>query len=242
MHSSSEGSHLSPRHAIILGASGGLGRAVCERLAGERYALALAGRSLQRLEQVRLSLANSIGPELKAESYQVDLEDPTSIASFASTLGRKHPDASVLVNCAAGFFKGQFSEIDYDALAKLIDSNYRGVVLLIRALLPLLQRNTPADIVNITSVSASTTLDASRSSSAHIATKAALHSFDVALGREVAGLGVRITTVAPDTFAKEGREGLALADVAEVIFRIITLPPSMRMETAVLHKTGWKRV
>lgn len=228
------------RTVLVMGAGGSLGRAVAIKFAKKGFPLILAGRTMSKLEETKKFIFEAANELALVDCYSMDLTDEESIVALVRALKESNSEISVFVNCAAGFFKGSFEDIDRKSLSKLIDSNFKGVLIFLHQLIPLLRKNTPSDIVNVTSISSATTLDTSRSSTPHIASKAALHIFDKVLGRELSSTGIRVTTVAPDTLAKSGREGIALSSLADLIFQLVSLPPSIRIEAVVVYATGWK--
>jgi 3-oxoacyl-[acyl-carrier protein] reductase len=229
------------RKAIVLGAGGALGRAVASKFASEDMPLVLAGRTLNKLQETKDYLLERLDSPADIDTQQVDLTNIESIESFVEIVNRQPESPSVLVNTAAGFFKGAFEEINSKQLSELIDSNFKGVMILLQQLMPTLIRNAPSDVVNVTSISSATTMDTSRSSTPHIVTKASLQILDIVLGREAASKGVRVTTVAPDTLAKGEREGISLETLANLIFQVISLPSTVRIESVVLHATKWRK-
>jgi NAD(P)-dependent dehydrogenase (short-subunit alcohol dehydrogenase family) len=214
-----------PRTVLVLGASGALGGAVAARFAQAGHPLVLAGRS---------------HPETEASFEAVDLADPASIRDFATRVEIAYPAVSIVVNCSGDYYKGPFAEISPEALERLLATNFTGPVLLTRLLLPLLRRNAPADIVQITSISAATMLSATTSSVPHIAAKAGLHAFGATLGREFSSEGVRITSIAPGTFAKNGHAGIPLEILADEIFIAVSRPSGVHVESVTLRPSGFE--
>jgi NAD(P)-dependent dehydrogenase (short-subunit alcohol dehydrogenase family) len=218
---------------LVVGASGTLGKAVAHVITEAGFGLVAAARDVDRLQG---AVSSAAGPAIRC--YRLDLCDAKSIAKFAEQISADVPRLTGVINCAAGFYKGAFASMTDEKMSDLLWSNFGGMVLLINKLLPVLQRSAPSDVINITSISSATTLDTSKSSSLHIATKAALQVFDTVVGRELSTSGVRVTTIAPSTLAKEGRLGISVPDLAQFIVQLLRLPSSIRVETIAVYPNG----
>ena len=127
---------VGPATAVVIGASGGVGRAICELLRGDaRYAQVLAlGRS---------------GNE--AIDIALDITDESSIESAAAQVSQAtaHSGAALrLVLDATGFLHGNgfepeksWRQLDADHMAHAFAVNAIGPALLMKHLLPLLPRS-----------------------------------------------------------------------------------------------------
>jgi NAD(P)-dependent dehydrogenase (short-subunit alcohol dehydrogenase family) len=224
----------SKRAILVIGGSGSLGKAVTAAALDRGLTVALAGRDLAKLEL--LGIKNVDGTPAKC--FQVDLRQPESVSRCAADIKGRLPALSGVINCAAGFYKGNFASMSQENIVDLIATTFTGIVLLINRLLPTLTDNAPSDIINVTSISSATTLDTSKSSSLHIAAKSGLHTFDAVLGRELASASVRVTTVAPGTFAKENRDGIPVTILADLIVKLLEIPSSIRIETLIISPNG----
>lgn len=214
-----------------------MGRHLAIHFAKRGANLVLAGRSLDHLKETAAIIETS-APAVKIFTLIVDLTRPDSIEAFLDALASLNVPVRALICTAAGFYKGSFGDLSASSLADLIAANYGGVVNVILGLLRRVPRSSPLDIVPFTSVSAATTLETGRSSSAHIATKAALQLFSIVVGRELSTQGVRITTMAPGTFGRGGRPGISEGTMAECVQFIIDLPPDAWIETIALRPTA----
>lgn len=223
---------------IILGAGKGLGRTISHRLSRTFKCLILAGRTRENLETTLSEL------KTKAENKdvdflikQVDLTDYDSIVKFVESVKEVGLPIRALINTAAGFYKGRFYDQPIDSINKLISANYTGPVLLTSKLLQENLRSEVIDIIHVTNVNSSTTLDSSRSSSMHTSSKAALNIFSRVLGREVVSDGVRMTILAPGTYARHGREGISEESIAKIVEFLLSLPTDAWIESIEVRPT-----
>ncbi|MGB5630171.1 MAG: SDR family oxidoreductase [Woeseiaceae bacterium] len=175
---------------VLTGASGGIGRAIAERLAVAGARLILVGRSGDKL---RLLMA-----ELGGETHTA------IVADIGSEEGRLHlrdrcdslaPEGiSLLVNCAGVNDFGLFEEQSQAAIAETIGINLISPILICQDLLPLLHRRGQAQIVNIGSTFGSIGYPGF---SAYCASKFGLRGFTESLRRELADSGIQVSYVAP---------------------------------------------
>ncbi|MEU8133685.1 SDR family oxidoreductase [Streptodolium elevatio] len=171
---------MSPRTALVTGASSGIGAAV---------AAALVRRGDHVLGTTR-DPAKITDPLPGVEYLALDLADNASVEACAAAAG----DVDVLVNNAGESQSGPLEELPPDALERLFRTNVLGPVRLTQLLLPGMRARRGGRIVMVGSMLASFPL-AYRSS--YVASKAALKGFASAARREVAPYGIGITTVEP---------------------------------------------
>jgi short-subunit dehydrogenase len=85
--------------AVVTGASAGIGKEFCERLAKRGYDLLVVARDGNRLEALKLDLEQRHG--IAVESFPADLKIDTDVSLLAERLTRS-PHLDLLVN-NAGF-------------------------------------------------------------------------------------------------------------------------------------------
>ncbi len=183
---------MSTRLALVTGGSGGIGSAICRRLASDGLTV-LVGY-LSSAERAAALAAELDGPSHRAVRVAVD--DPASIDALAASIEADHGRLDVLVNCA-----GVTQPVAHDDLDGLTDeiidrifaTNWRGPFAVVRALRPALEKSVDPVIVNISSVAAVTGMG---SNVAYCASKAALDSMTRSLGRAL-GPTIRVVSVSP---------------------------------------------
>ncbi|MHC4117469.1 MAG: SDR family NAD(P)-dependent oxidoreductase [Planctomycetota bacterium] len=218
--------------AIVLGAGRGLGRTICHALSDKFKCLILAGRSRENLEVTFSELkSKAADPDVELLVRLVDLTDNDSIAGFVESLKDLAIPVRALINTAAGFYRGRFCDQSFESADSLISANYTGPVLLTSKLLQENVRSELIDIIHVTNVNSSTTLDSSRSSAMHTSSKAALNIFSRVAGRELVADGVRLTVLAPGTFARDGRKGISHESIAHIVEFLLTLPDDVWIES-----------
>jgi NAD(P)-dependent dehydrogenase (short-subunit alcohol dehydrogenase family) len=145
-------------------------------------------------EQGLHSLRDTIGPDA-CLTGRLDVSDPTayaqSIAAFAEASGNQ---MDVLFNNAGVLFQGAFETLTLEQHLKTIDVNLKGVVVGIRAALPLLKATPGACILSMSSASA---VYGTPDHSTYSATKFGVRALTEALAIELAPAGIRVVDLMP---------------------------------------------
>ncbi len=172
---------------LITGGGSGIGAALAQRFHDDGNKVIVAGRRQDALDRVIAGRANM-------HALTLDVDSAAGIADFAGRLLGAHPDVNVLIN-NAGIMR--FEALDHardlgDAEA-MITTNLLGPIRLIDALISHLISRPDAVIVNVTSGLAFVPLVISPT---YNATKAAIHSYTVALRQALKGQ-VEVIELAP---------------------------------------------
>jgi short-subunit dehydrogenase len=170
--------------AVLTGASGGIGRALALALAPHCDALLLVGRDQARLAQT----AAAAGPA--ARTLAADLGTRQGLDAVAM-----HAEKTNLLinNAGAGDFAWLADQSDA-TLERIVQTNVLAPMQLARRLLPLLEREPEAWIVNVGSIMGYLGYPGQ---AAYCASKFALRGFSEALRRELAAGPVRVLHFAP---------------------------------------------
>lgn len=116
---------LNNKHALVLGASQGLGLAVARALLFEGATVTLSGRSIDRLEAARLSLPED--QQSRCHLAVADLSDPDA-ARRISEAARGNGPVDILVNNTGGPPPGLPSGVDVDIVSAQFDAMVRPVL------------------------------------------------------------------------------------------------------------------
>ena len=184
---------LKDKVMIVTGASGGIGTAICEKLASEGAQLAMLYRgNREAAESLAAALTERFG--VQARCYRCELSDFSESGRIAAEIRKDFGRVDCLVN-NAGITRDRLiltmREEDYDAV---LDTNLKGAFNMIRHVSPLLLRNRGGHIVNISSVSG---LFGNAGQSNYSASKAGLIGLTKAVARELAPKGIFCNAVAP---------------------------------------------
>lgn len=180
---------LNNARILLTGASGGLGQALAHQLAAAGASLLLAGRDDARLATLAISLGE-VGEG--CQSVRADLTRPEGIAAAAGAA--REFGVNVLINNAGIGRFGLYAEQAWPDLDQVLATNLHAPMRLTHALLPWLQGQPQAAVVNIGSTFGSLPFPGF---AAYSAAKAGLRGFSQALRRELADSRVAVIHIAP---------------------------------------------
>jgi short-subunit dehydrogenase len=182
------------KHAVVTGASSGIGEATARRLAREGYRTLLVARREDRLQR----LASETGAAyLAADLVEPDAPERVKAAVEKELDGR----LELLVNNAGAGWRAAFGEGGYENVRKTMDLNFDAVVRLTEALLPIVRGSAPSAIVNVSSVAGKVSRPRG---GAYSASKFALAGWSEALYFEEREHGVHVGVVYPGFVSTEG--------------------------------------
>jgi NAD(P)-dependent dehydrogenase (short-subunit alcohol dehydrogenase family) len=139
--------------AVVTGAGSGIGKGVALALAKAGYAVVLAGRRLQAVEEA----ARNAGPE--ALPVATDVTDPASVAALFSRAVERFGRVDVLFNNAGTNTPASpLEEVGFEQWRRVIDTNLTGVFLCTQAAFRQMKTQNPRGgrIINNGSISATT--------------------------------------------------------------------------------------
>lgn len=140
--------------ALVTGATDGLGRSVATELAGRGARVLVHGRSPERGERT----VEAIRAETGSDRVELQLADFASLAEvrgLAGAVAETAPGINLLVNNAgigSGMPEGRERQESRDGIELRFQVNYLAGFVLTESLLPLLRRNAPARVVQVSSL------------------------------------------------------------------------------------------
>jgi meso-butanediol dehydrogenase / (S,S)-butanediol dehydrogenase / diacetyl reductase len=209
---------------VVTGGGGGIGTAICRRLASAGADVIVADRNAAAAEETARGIEVRGG---SATAWPVDVADAAAVRQLFTALGDSRPSLDVLVNCAAhandtAFDRLSVAEFDEDMTVTL-----KTAFFCIQAALPLLLRspNGP-NVVSVGSVNGI----AAFGNEAYSAAKAGLINLTRNLAIRYGAQGVRFNVVAPGTVRSPIWER-RLAAEPDLLDRIQELYPLRRVGT-----------
>ncbi len=143
-----------PKVAIVTGAGSGIGRAAALALLRDGYAVALAGRHAESLEQT----ATAAGPDRpRALPVVTDITDAASVQALFATTREKFGRLDLLFNNAGtGAPAIPLEDLNIEQWRRVVDVNLTGAFLCTQAAFRLMKLQTPRGgrIINNGSISA----------------------------------------------------------------------------------------
>ncbi|MBI4671872.1 MAG: SDR family NAD(P)-dependent oxidoreductase [Chloroflexi bacterium] len=115
---------------VIVGATGGLGRAIAHAFTQQGARVLLAARNRDAL--------NALATELHADACAVDFQDAASFDALREFVRERFGHADVLVNATGADVRKTFDAHTRAEIQNLLDVNLRGAMFLTHALLPVM--------------------------------------------------------------------------------------------------------
>jgi 3-oxoacyl-[acyl-carrier protein] reductase len=182
------------RVALVMGASKGIGRGIAEVLAREGARVAIASRSLERLEELAVEIDGEVA------AFEGDTDDLEALAQLPAAVEERLGPVEILVTNTGGPPLGA----TLDQGIEEWEAAYRSLVLaprvLIEAVLPGMRDRGWGRIVNVASSSVREPIPHLALSNIHRMATVGLFK---TLASEVAGDGVTVNTVATGRFATD---------------------------------------
>ena len=172
---------------LITGGGSGIGEALAHRFHDQGNTVIVAGRRQGALDKAIEGRANM-------HALTLDVESAEGVADFAKRLLAAYPALNVVINNAGIMrFEDVTKSRDLADVEAMITTNLLGPIRLIDALIDHLAAQSDAAIVNVTSGLAFVPLTVAPT---YCATKAAIHSYTIALREELKGR-VEVIELAP---------------------------------------------
>jgi len=232
---------LSGRLALVTGASAGIGAAAARAFAGAGAHVVCSARRTDRLEAVVCDCAS-------AEALTLDVTDGDACAA---ALGER-PFDIVLANAGIALGTQGLADGDVSAWGEVIDTNIKGVLNTLRPVLAGMRDRGSGHAITLGSVAGRQVYPGGN---VYCATKFAVRALYEAMRVELAGSGLRFTTVDPGMVKTEfslsrfagdqekadamyaGMTPLSSEDVADAILWAATRPPHVDVGEIVLWPT-----
>lgn len=176
---------------LITGVSSGLGRAFAEG------ALAAGHRVIGTVRRASDAQAFAALASDRAFPLVLDVTDFEAIPAAVAHTEQQVGPIDVLVNNAGYGHEGVLEESSMDDLQRQFAANVFGPVAMAKAVLPGMRQRRRGHIVNVTSMGGFITMPGI---TFYCGSKFALEGISEALGKEVAGFGIRVTALAPGQF------------------------------------------
>ena len=225
--------------ALITGATAGIGEAAARKFVAAGWRVIGTGRRADRLERLERELGEAF------RGLELDMRDTATFDALAADVG---PIDLLINNAGLAPPMSPLQSADQEPLDTVIDTNIAGLVAMTRALLPGLVDRKGA-IINLSSVAATYPY---KGGAVYAGSKAFVRQFTLGLRCDLAGTGVRVTSIEPGMVETEftlvrnggdqaasdalycGANPMTAQDIADTIFYVATLPPHLNINTIEL--------
>jgi short-subunit dehydrogenase len=189
-------------HALITGASAGIGTEFARQLARRARSLILVARREERLAELRDELQQQHS-KINVRIQKADLADPVQLKELIAWLGREKVEVDLLVNNAGLGDLGPFATSDPSRNEQMMLVNVVALTLLTRHLLPQMIGKRRGGILNVSSSAGFLPIPGD---AVYAATKAYVTSFSEALRAELRGTGLSVCALCPGPVRTEFQE------------------------------------
>jgi decaprenylphospho-beta-D-erythro-pentofuranosid-2-ulose 2-reductase len=194
-------------HALVIGASSGIGEQLARRLAANGTRVALVARREAELQRV-MDEINAAAGEDRAVAVAHDVRATADVPELFQEITRVLGGLDLVIYAAGVMAAVGEDEYDTDKDREMMEINLLGAVAWLNLAAGRFARLERGTIVGIGSVAG----DRGRAGNpGYCTSKAAFHAYLEALRNRVARLGVRVVTIKPgfvDTVMTRGKEGL----------------------------------
>jgi len=176
---------------FVTGASKGLGLALVKKLLKQGYRVAATSRN-------RDTLTNTVGTaDENFLPLQVNLADAQSVENGINETVRTFGRIDVVVNNAGYGIGGAIEELSTAEIDESFAINVHAVLNVVQKAMPHLRAQRSGYIINVSSIAG---FAGAMGWSVYAAVKSAVIGFSEVLAQDVAGLGIKVTVVAPGAF------------------------------------------
>ena len=210
---------MSTRVALVTGGTGGIGTAICKKLADMGHKVATNYRNEEK--------ARAWQDKMKAEGYDFtlvkgDVGTPEEAAAMVKQVEEKLGPVEILVNNAGITRDGTFHKMSADQWGDVINTKLNSVFNVTRPVIDGMRERKWGRIIQISSING---LKGQYGQANYAAAKAGMHGFTISLARENAKLGITVNTVSPGYVATD----MVMAVPEEVRAKIAADIPTGRL-------------
>ncbi len=207
--------------AYVTGGMGGIGTAICQRLAKGGFKV-IAGCGPSRDFNKWLAEQTALGYEFHASVGNV-ADWQSTVDAFTKSVA-EHGSIDVLVNNAGITRDRMFLKMTPDDWKAVIDTNLNSMFYVTKQVVPGMIEKGWGRIIQISSVNGE---KGQAGQTNYSAAKAGMHGFTMALAQELAAKGVTVNTVSPGYIGTE----MVRAIKPEVLEKIVSTIPVKRLGT-----------
>ncbi|MDR1222493.1 MAG: SDR family oxidoreductase [Tannerella sp.] len=179
--------------AIVTGASQGIGATIAKGLANDGYRVVLIARNRQNLDKVYDEIIESDDNTFEPVVLPLDITDYTKLDNAIRDISQKYGTIDILINSAALFVDGSLNE-PVDNFRKIIETNVIAQYAILKTVTEIMRIQRNGYIFNIASRAAKYGFPGG---GIYGSTKFAFAGLAESLYRELAPLGIRVTSLCP---------------------------------------------
>ena len=180
--------NMDKKKVLITGASGGIGKSLCEKFIEANYKIICTSSNSEKLK----NLKNTFGNE--HYYYLLNFTNIDSLSESVKKIANIHNDIDILINNAGLTNDNFFLRMKSNQWLEVINVNLNSNFYLIKQILPNMIKRKNGNIIGITSVVAIT---GNAGQTNYAASKSAMIAMYKSIALEVAQRNIRVNTIAP---------------------------------------------
>ena len=210
---------MAARVALVTGGTGGIGTAICKKLADMGHKVATNYRN----EEKTLAWQQ----QMREQGYDVtivkgDVSSPEEAEALVREVEAKLGPVDILVNNAGITRDTTFHRMSPEQWHEVINTNLNSVFNVTRPVIEGMRKRGWGRVIQISSING---LKGQYGQANYAAAKAGMHGFTISLARENAGFGITVNTISPGYVATD----MVMAVPEEVRAKIIADIPTGRL-------------
>ena len=237
---------------LITGATSGFGEATAKLFAKNNWNIIITGRRKERLEKLELDLKSTYKIDVLSLCFDVTkLED---VKNAISSLKDKWKNIDVLLNNAGlAVGRGPIQEGVYDDWERMIDTNVKGLLYMMREVSPLMIARKKGHIINVASLAG---WEAYAGGNVYCGTKHAVRAISKSARIDLVEDNIKVSVISPGAAETEfsvvrfkgdeekatsiynGYLPLKAEDVANSIYFMATQPEHVNIEEILILPTA----
>ena len=176
---------------LMTGAAGGIGRPLAKLFAGKGYRMALVDLDEGGLKTTAEAV-RGLGAE--CSTYVADVSDRDKVIELKDRVAAEFSDVDLLINNIGTAAEGDFEDVPFEEVHKMMAVNYYATVHMLQAFLPSMIARGKGQVVNMASVAG---LTAMPTAACYSASKHAVVGMTEALRAELKDKGIKVTLLCP---------------------------------------------
>ncbi len=212
---------MEARVALVTGGTGGIGTAICRRLADLGHKVATNYRNEEK--------ARAWQERMRADGYDIaivpgDVSSPESAEAMVREVERRLGPVDILVNNAGITRDTTFHKMTPSQWNEVIDTNLNSVYNMTRPVIEGMRARKWGRVIQISSINGQ---KGQYGQANYAAAKAGMHGFTISLAQENAKFGITVNTVSPGYIGTD----MVMAVPEDVRNKIVAQIPTGRLGT-----------
>jgi NADP-dependent 3-hydroxy acid dehydrogenase YdfG len=202
---------------IITGASSGIGEAVAKHLTALGAKVSVGARRKEKLDQIVQDIEQSGG---SARAFITDVTKKEDLDALVKNTIEAFGRVDVIFNNAGLMPLSRLENLHYEEWEKMIDTNIKGVLYGIGAILPVFKEQKSGHFINVSSVAGHRV---GPGAAVYSATKFAVRAISEGLRQEVKPYNIRTTIISPGAIKTELPDTITDEKIKEVMQPVLDI-------------------